>query len=423
MKKVMLIDPGKISESWYTVREMPNLALGYIGTYLKTRGHEVKIIDMATYKFNNKRLKKEVAEYAPDIVGVTSSTFNVASAFQAASVIKEVSAEIFVVHGGAHASALPELTLEQCPSIDAVVVGEGELAMGRLCETPEKGIIQEDPIGDLDRLPMVDWDLYDRKKYPKLYSMRFNKEYHKYALSIVRGCSFHCKFCFKVLPDPPRSRSADNVFAEILRDYEKYRARLFYVADSTLLIYKDNIHRLCQLIIDSDIEIALIVQSRADTIDHESVKLLKLAGCETFFIGVESGNNDILKRCGKNTNKDMIRNAVKTVVATGIPRIRCSFIIGLEGDTRETINETIEFSKELKSYGVNRASLHCLDIYPGTPYWHMVARGEGNLNLRSDLHDFSVFSRLYPMTSCGDIPVEELKALRDKAREPFQEEY
>jgi hypothetical protein len=72
---------------------------------------------------------------------------------------------------------------------------------------------------------------------------------------------------------------------------------------------------------------------------------------------------------------------------------------------------------------MNRASVHCLDIYPKTEYWNLIERGEGNLKLRSQPHDWSVFSRLYPMTTCGDITCEELKRLRDQGRELFQEEY
>jgi len=423
MKKIMLIDPGKVSESWYTVREMPSLALGCIGTYLKLVGHEVKIIDMATYKIDNERLKNEVAKFKPHIVGITSATFNIYSAYEAAQAVKQMDKNIFVVLGGAHATALPELTLKECPSIDTVVVGEGEIAMEKLCNNPRKGIMKEALIQNLDDLPRVDWTMFNYSKYKKLYSIRFNKELHKYTISMVRGCPFQCRFCFKLFPDPARSRTPEHVFSEIVYNYENLGARLFYLADSTALVYKKNIQKLCQLIINSGIDIALIVQSRADTVDRKSVELLKQAGCETFFIGVESGNDEMLKRIGKNITKDKVRNAVKIVHEVGISRIRCSFIIGLEGDTRKTIRETIDFAKELKNSGLNRASVHCLDIYPKTEYWNMVERSEGNLKLKSELHDWSVLSRLNPMTSCGDITIEELKKLRDEGKEPFQEEY
>jgi len=94
----------------------------------------------------------------------------------------------------------------------------------------------------------------------------------------------------------------------------------------------------------------------------------------------------------------------------------------LESENRETIEETLEFTKELKSYGLNRASVHCLDIYPKTKYWDMVEKDEGNLRLRTKLYDWSVYSRLYPMTCCGDIPPDELKAYRDEGKMEFQEE-
>jgi radical SAM superfamily enzyme YgiQ (UPF0313 family) len=333
-----------------------------------------------------------------------------------------VDRNIFVVIGGAHATALPELTLKECPSIDAAVVGEGEVAIKKLCDHHTRGVVREAQVQNLDELPAIDWTLFDYNQYKKAHSIRLNKDLHKYTLSIVRGCPYQCKFCFKVFSGPPRSRSAENVFAEIVKNYEKFGARLFYVADSTLLVFKENIHELCRLIIRSGIEIALIVQSRADTVDRESVELLKEAGCETFFVGAESGNDEILKRCGKNITKEQVRKAVKLLAEAGIPRIRCSFIVGLEGDTRESIRETLEFARELKSYGMNRASVHCLDIYPKTAYWDMLERGEGNLKLRSQLHDWAACSRLYPMTTCGNLSTQELKSLRDEGKEDFQDE-
>jgi radical SAM superfamily enzyme YgiQ (UPF0313 family) len=422
MKKILFIDPGKVNESWYTVREMPSLALGCLATYLKYFRYEVKIIDMATYKIDNETLIKEIEKFQPEIIGITSSTFNVNSAFAAARAIKKYYPDIFIVFGGAHATALPEFSLKECPEIDAIITGEGEIALKKLCENPRRGVFREKQIENLDELPIVDWTLYDYNRYKKFYSLRFNQELHKYSLSIVRGCPSQCKFCFKIFKDPPRTRSPKNVFQEIEYNYYHLGARMFYLADSTALVFKENIHELCEMIINSPIKISLIVQSRVDTVDTKSIDLLKQAGCETFFMGVESGNDRILKLCGKNITKDQVRRAVRIVCASGIPRVRCSFIIGLESESRETIKETLKFTKELKSYGLNRASVHCLDIYPKTKYWDMVEKGEGNLRLRTKLYDWSVYSRLYPMTCCGDIPPDELKAYRDEGKMEFQEE-
>ena len=420
--KVLLVDPGKVSESWYAFREMPSLALGCLGTYLSRRGYEVRIVDMATYKINSTGLKREILNFKPDLVGITAATFNILSAYEAARAAKEVDPNIFVVLGGPHATALPEYTLKECSALDAVVAGEGEDALEQLCKNPRRGVVRGVEIADLNQLPLVDWTLFDYSKFKKLYSILFATELHKYTVSIVRGCPFNCKFCFKLLNDPPRTRSAENVFAEITQNYERFGAKFLYFSDSTLLIYKENVHRLCRLIIESGLKLALIVQSRADTIDAKSVDLLQRAGCETFFVGVESGNEELLKRSGKQITKDQVRSAVKLIHSAGIPRIRCSFIIGLDGDTRESIRETTAFARELKEYGMNRASVHCLDLYPKTEYWNMVERGEGSLQVRTHLYDWSIYSRMYPMASCGDISIAELKELRDFAREPFEEE-
>ena len=423
MAKILLVEPGRPSESFYIEREMASEGIGRIATYTKLYGHEIKIVDMATYRVDFNKLVTIIKEYKPDIVGITSSTFNILSAYETARKVKFVSDDIFVVIGGAHATALPDLTLNECNEIDSVVVGEGEVALKNIAENPEKGIIKEDLIEDLDSLPFIDWSFFDYRRFKKFTSITLGGDFHKYPFSLQRGCPFTCQFCSNKLFPKVRNFSSEYVFNNILYNLINFQARFFYWSDATLLAKKQEVHEVCEKIIKSKINISLIVQSRADTIDKESVKLLRRAGCETLFIGVESGNEDILKSCGKNLNKDTIRSAVKIVKSCGIPRIRSSFIIGLEGDTRESIRETIAFSQELKSYGLNRASFHTLDIYPGTDYWNRVIANNSTLKFRTFPGDWASYSRLYPMTICGDISDVELKMFRDEGKKHFPEEF
>ncbi len=423
MAKILLVEPGRPSESFYIEREMASEGIGRIATYTKLYGHEIKIVDMATYRVDFTKLINIIKEFKPDIVGITSSTFNILSAYETARKVKSVSKNIFVVIGGAHATALPELTLAECNEIDSVVVGEGEVALKKIAENPQYGIIKEELVEDLDSLPFVDWSLFDYKRFKKFPSIILGGDFHKYAFSMQRGCPYTCQFCNNKIFPKVRNFSSDYVFNNILYNLKNFQARFFYWSDATLLAKKKEVHEVCEKIIKSKINISIIVQSRADTIDKESVQLLRKAGCETFFIGVESGNESILKSCGKNLNKDIIRNAVKTVNSCEIPRIKCSFIIGLEGDTRESIRETIAFSQELKLYGLNRASFHTLDIYPGTDYWDKVIANNSTLKFRTFPGDWASYSRLYPMTLCGDISDKELKMFRDEGKKHFSEEF
>ena len=420
--KVLFVDPGEVSESWYSNRQAPNLGLAYIGTYLNHKGHTVKIVDMATYKSDVKSLKNIVREFEPDVVGVTAASFNILPAYDVLHAVKEVDTTIFTVIGGPHATAVPERTLKECSALDAAVVSEGERAMEKICTNPQPGIYQEPYIEPLDILPFPDWTLFDYSQYKKAYSLKFKEERHIYIIITSRGCPYQCKFCFPVHGRKVRSRSAENVFAEIQRDYQEYGATFFYVADSTLALNEKRIRTLCQLLIDSNLDISFKCQTRVNLVTEKVLTLLKKAGCELLFFGLESGNEEILKRCGKNITKDMIRTAVSRANEAGLC-VRASFIIGLDGDTRDTIRETIEFARELKDYGLDQAQFHCLDLYPETAFWHIVEGGEGTLKRGfENKYDWSVFSRNTPSMTTGDLTIEEIKALREEGLDLFDKE-
>lgn len=411
--KILFVDPGRVSESWYTERQTPNVGLAYMGTYLGQMGHEVKIIDMAAYKIDVETLKKIVKGFKPDILGVTATSCNILPAYEVLWTVKKVDDQIFTVIGGAHATALPDKTLEECTAIDAVVIGEGEKAMETLCDDPQPGLHQEQVIKDLDSLPFPDWGLFDYSQYAKAYSLAFKEEKHIYTLITSRGCPFRCKFCFPLHGRKVRYRSIENVLFELKRNYNTYGATFFYIADSTLTIDRRRIEMLCERLIDSELPISFKCQSRVDLITKEMVQLLKEAGCELLFFGIESGNDEILKRCGKNTTKEAIKTAVLLGSEAGLC-VRASFIIGLEGETRDTVRETRAFVKELKECGLDQAQFHCLDLYPGTEYWHMVERGEGELRRTfKDPYDWSVFSRENPHITTGDLTITDIKEYRN----------
>ena len=110
----------------------------------------------------------------------------------------------------------------------------------------------------------------------------------------------------------------------------------------------------------------------------------------------------------KFTDKYKIKKAISIVHKAGICA-RGSFVIGMDGETKETIRETIEFAKELKGVGLSQAAFHCLDLYPNTEFWKMVERGESTL-IRNfdDVYDWSVLSRENPSMRTKDLSTEEI---------------
>lgn len=420
MTRVLLIDPGKVGESWYEERQCPSLGPAYIGTYLKANGIDIRIIDMSAYKISSQQLPQHIDEFHPDIVGFSSASFNILDAYEAAEVIKKTNKSIFTVLGGAHASAMPEHCLKECPSLDAIVIGEGEMAMQKLCKNPEPGIHREPFITILDDLPFPEWSLYDYSKYIKAYSLSYQKEETIFPIVTARGCPYTCKFCYPLHGKRTRYRSPQNVFEEIERNYHLYGARFFYIVDSSFTLSRRRVQELCKLLIDSDVRISFKCQSRIDLVDKETLDLLKKAGCELIFFGIESGVEEILDRCMKGTSLDKIRSTVQLARKAGV-HVRGSFIIGLEGDTRETIDKTIKFARELKDYGLEQAQFHCLDLYPKTEFWNMVERGEGTLRRPYDKHNWTVFSRQKPSIIPDGLSLEEMEQLREYAQAYFSD--
>lgn len=412
--KVLLVDPGKVGESWYSSRQCPSLGLAYIASNLKKHGHHVKILDMATYGLTLDNLGDITRKYKPEITGISAASFNILDAYEAAAATKTVSPETLVVLGGAHPSALPKRTLDECREADAVVVGEGERVMVNLCEDPRPGIYYGERIHDLDSLPSPDWSMYDYRKYVKAYSITYDDERHIYPLVTSRGCIHNkCKFCYQLHGRGGRLRSPDNVVNEIEDNYNRLGADFWYFGDSTFSPNRKHLKQICTELINRELDISFKCQTRVDMATRETLALLKEAGCELVFYGIESGDQDILDKSGKRITVEKTRQAVKNAAEIGLT-VRGSFILGLDGDTMETIHKTITFAEELKRLGLDQAQFHCLDLYPGTEFWNMVLRGEGSLRSNYDLYDWSVFSRQTPHVETNDVTIAALMKLKEK---------
>ncbi|MGH9642642.1 MAG: B12-binding domain-containing radical SAM protein, partial [Terriglobales bacterium] len=182
-----------------------HLGLGYIAAYLLQRGHTVRVLDAENLVLTTDGLRQHLREFQPEIFGVTAMTHEVHAAAEACSVAKHVSPEVWTVVGGPHTTALPDRTLEEFPSIDIAVAGEGEIAMAELAEAKAQG--SQSHLGtilglafrrdggvvrtgirpwleDLDSLPFPAWELF-----PKV----------SWGVMSGRGCPFGCKFCQRVL--------------------------------------------------------------------------------------------------------------------------------------------------------------------------------------------------------------------------------
>ena len=412
------------------IKQTPHIGLAYLATVTKLRGHEVKVLDIPAIGINLEEYLDFLRTWEPDVVGFSAMTHNIMDAHEYATYTKAVDPDIQTVIGGSHANAVPIQTLEECKNLNVAVWGEGEVTFPELLEAKELstvdgiayrsggGVVKtkpREPIQDLDSLPFPDWSLYNYEEdYAKAYSYKFREMRYVYSINTMRGCLFDCVFCFPHGLGPGvRFRSAENIFAELKRSVDDYGATFFYLADSNSTLKRPQMERFCNLILDEGLDIAWKGETHVNAVDKGLLNLMSEAGCELIFYGVESGNKYIQKKIKKNLDLHRIRKVVRESNEAGM-KVRAGFIIGLPYETKETVQETIDYAKTLE---LEQASFSLLDIYPGPEVEQMLERGEGGMR-----YPGGVKSR-WDQVERADVNVEVNDLTREDLLRFFDEAY
>ncbi|MCB9159913.1 MAG: radical SAM protein [Caldilineaceae bacterium] len=184
-----------------------------------------------------------------------------------------------------------------------------------------------------------------------------------------RGCPAGCKYCIKhvTYQNSVRVRSAENIVAEIERLVELGITNIHMYAD-LFTVNRDHVVSLCRLLIARKIKVRWTCNSRVDYVDEEMLSLMGQAGCWLISWGIESANELILKRARKGYKKEQAFKALTWARAAGIKNWGY-FIIGLPGESEESIRDTIDYAKELP---LDIALFHIAAPYPGTPFFYEV---------------------------------------------------
>jgi hopanoid biosynthesis associated radical SAM protein HpnJ len=293
-----------------------------------------------------------------------------------AKAIKAANAKIKIAFVGPHVSVLPEKSLRDCPEIDFVCRKEfdysvTEYAKGKaLEEIPgvsflKDGKVVHNPdapqIQDLDAMPHVT-EVYKRDLDVRKYNVPFLL-YPFVSLYTTRGCPAQCTFCLwpqTLSGHPWRKRSSDDVAREMARAKEMWpEVKEFFFDDDTFNIQKARTIELCAKL--KPLGLTWSCTSRVTT-DYETLKAMKEAGCRLLIVGYESGDPQILKNIKKGATVERARQFTKDCHKLGLV-IHGDFILGLPGETPETINNTIAFAKELDVETIQVSVAHA---YPGT---------------------------------------------------------
>jgi len=384
---IVLIDPPpkRIVEK-HDVRKYPHLGLAYIAGYLRSKGIMCNIIDGKFERIDLQVVERRLKLLDPKMVGITSMTHEIAQAAKVAQIAKGISSEVVTVAGGPHATALPMQVLVDFQAFDIAVYGEGEYTFSELVraimnEKSLKGIAgiayrtpsglrqnqAREPIENLDTLPFPAWDLLPRSP--------------TYPIITSRGCPFRCKFCMRVLGNKVRRRKPEAVINELSYLITQYNPKFIHFMDETFSVNKSHVHRLLDLMIENGLHrrVKWDAQTRADLVDYDLLLKMKAAGCEWIGLGIESGNEKMLKRSGKRLKLAQVVNAVKMAEKVGL-KTDGFFIFGHPFETPRTVIDTINFATELNTTLVTFGTMV---PYPGTEIYEMARKGQGGYKLLS----------------------------------------
>ena len=370
--RVLLINP------YYPISETPSppLGLAFLASALEAADVEVKILDLVVYPYSRKILESLLKDFKPQMVGITAVTMTFDNAIKVIKDIRNIDPKIMTIMGGPHVTFCARDTLQEHPELDVIVLGEGENTIvelaqaadnnqrwdningiafrknSEICHTAERELVQ-----DLDTLAPPARHLLALGRYRALGM--------PISMTTSRGCPFKCIFCVgrKMVGAKVRYRNPVEVVDEL-----EYLSTLNFnqinIADDLFTANKNHCLAVCDEIIRRGLEIKWTSFARVDTVSEELLKRMKAAGCTAVSFGIESANPNILKTIKKGITLQQVVEAVEACNRAGvIPH--ASFILGLPGETPDTIKETMEFGERLKSVGLSYG-FHLLAPFPGT---------------------------------------------------------
>lgn len=395
-KKILLIVPP-FYRLLGSKNDWMHLGLHYIGANLHKYGHNVKIynadanptIKEKDYGFFfaedikksllNSPIWTEISEtikkYNPDLVGITMSNATKMMTYKIAEIVKQINQTIPVIVGGPYSTLRPSKVISD-KNIDCAVRGEGEETFLKIVQGMSMEFIDglvwkkgdttkvntsSKFIKNLDSLPFPKFDL-------ELIPTDSKKNFT--VMQTARGCSFNCSFCSspRVWGREIRFRSIDNVVREIICRHVYHDVSYFYFSDDTFNIVPNRVRRLCKKIISKKLDITFSCEARLNLVDRTTLKLMKEAGCVRIKVGLESGNDRILRLMKKGITVKEVRNAVRKIKEAKIP-ITAYAMIGMPTETTEEMMDTLKLCKEINPA---RLSLSIATPWYGTELYEKV---------------------------------------------------
>ncbi|MFH0701917.1 MAG: radical SAM protein [bacterium] len=415
-------------ENLLVIPPLPPTDLMYMASIAESLGYICKITDYSLDNLNIDNFINDIKEFQPDYLVINTATPTLQQDLKVCSAAKKIFSDIQIIAKGAYFLKFSKETLNDFPDLDMIIRGEPEITLLEILSAKDKKdilgltwldkynnkiILNSDrPFNDdLDSLPFPARHLIDNKRY-----IRPDNRKIQGVVKVSRGCPYHCFFCLAtpVSGKKVRTRSPENILKEVKICIEKYGMRDFLFWSDIFNLDKKWATDLCNTILASGLKFNWASNTRIDTIDIETAKLMYKAGCKLVSIGIESGNQEILNKMGKKITLAQIRESIKILKKVGM-EIYGYFVVGLPWETKETIEDTIKFAVELDCDFVN---FYTAVAFPGTRFYDYVL--ENNLfdptDTQNNLYKNAYY---YPVVKTHYLNKDEIFELHKKAVKSF----
>ena len=426
--RVLLVIPSQFNVYGVNIKPAyPPLGVMWVAAMLEGAGHACEIIDVDADGVNLEGLLKRLEDGRFDVLGLTAVTPTYPNALQIATAAKARCTNITTILGGIHATVDP-IACAREPALDFVVVGEAELTVIELIDaimahatdfSGIKGLVYRSANGaiassgarelvpDLDEFP-----------YPAVHLIKSLSHYapaHATVLPaapimVSRGCPGACTYCQtkNIFGRRTRFRSPQNVIGEIRRLVYDYGVKEIHFLDDVITANRKFVREFCALLKQEPYKLHLEVANglRADMVNEEILTALKEVGLCNVGFGIESGNDRVLKLVKKGITKDQVRKAIHIAKNIGLETWGF-FILGLPGDTEDSIRDTVDFAIELDP---KYAKFVFLKPFPGSEVFYQLEE-KGLI----DIQDYAQYGPYMP-------PVHHLDGLSHARMIKLQQE-
>lgn len=424
MKVLLVVPPRPRSQA---LQIMPPLGLGYLATSLRRGNHEVRILDATLQRTDAGAFAALIRSFNPEIVGLSMFSADFHTVNDYSLLVKSLSPKTTVVVGGIHPSSEPQETLRQLTAVDYGFKGEAEDGLRQLAEMLTQGSVPGQAIQEiagliwrqdgsirvnpqyfpeqLDALGFPAWDLINPLWYQASPPTLFVRQRPFAPIMVSRGCPYQCTFCGggNVTGKKMRSRSLGQVIAEIEFLRRNYGVRELHIEDDNFTFDREFVQGFCGELLKKKMGLSWTMPNgvRLNTLDKETLALMRRAGCYLIIVGIESGSPRILSHMKKGLTVGLIEEKVRLIKEAGIA-VHGFFMLGYPQETMEDITMTLQLALRLELIGAHFSNFHPL---PGTEIARQLSEAGALGAFNLDAHKLSFATVVYtpPGISSGQL--------------------